>query len=471
VSVLRIFAATDAPERDPADFVLEGSNDGGTNWTLIASNSITLGDDRSALALVNPLTQNLYEARFTNTTPYSSYRISFPDVKTNAIANSVQIGDLQLLGVPATNPPTITQDISSAQLIYIGDNLVLPAQVSSTRPFTFQWKKNGTNLVNGGNVSGAQTNVLSITSVDATSAGSYQLFVTNNYGSTTSTVDAVSVQAAPEFNGNGVGWALNGTVNGSFSPATISGDTLVLTTGSGTTVRGAYLTARQNVTAFVATYTYVNPSAGGADGVAFTLQNDPRGTAALGAAGSALGVSGVTPSLSIEFNIYGPTGIGMAIHTNGVTGNFQSTSPVNLVSGDPINVTVSYAQGLLTVKLNDPVAGTSYTTNLVIDIPTAVGGTAAYIGFSGATGGLASTQVVSNFQFTSLPIIAMQEANNKMLFSWPAIGGCVLQSNNDISTTNWVTVSGPLTVTNATFQLKTAQQATNTFYRLKITNP
>jgi hypothetical protein len=51
---------------------------------------------------------------------------------------------------------------------------------------TFQWQKNGTNLLNGGNISGATTSTFTITSVSDSDAASYSVIVSNSYGSVTS---------------------------------------------------------------------------------------------------------------------------------------------------------------------------------------------------------------------------------------------------------------------------------------------
>src|SRR6267142_177608 len=48
VSVLRFYTANDFPERDPADYFLEGSNDGGNTFAPIASGSLTLPNERNA---------------------------------------------------------------------------------------------------------------------------------------------------------------------------------------------------------------------------------------------------------------------------------------------------------------------------------------------------------------------------------------------------------------------------------------
>ena len=55
-------------------------------------------------------------------------------------------------------------------------------------PLSFQWQFNGNNLADNGHITGSQTNALSITNVQMTDAGNYQVIVTNSYGSITSSV-------------------------------------------------------------------------------------------------------------------------------------------------------------------------------------------------------------------------------------------------------------------------------------------
>jgi hypothetical protein len=99
VIALRVYTANDTPARDPADYKLEGSNDGGATYTVIATGPLTLPVDRNPLALAtDPVGQPNQEVRFANTRAYTSYRFSVANVKDNAAANSMQLGEIELLG-------------------------------------------------------------------------------------------------------------------------------------------------------------------------------------------------------------------------------------------------------------------------------------------------------------------------------------------------------------------------------------
>lgn len=94
--------------------------------------------------------------------------------------------------VTLAGPPSIlTQPASRTNAL--GTTASFTVEVAGTAPLTFQWRKNGTNLVNGGNVAGATTNALTLANVSTNDAGNYTLRVANQYGSVTSAPAALTI--------------------------------------------------------------------------------------------------------------------------------------------------------------------------------------------------------------------------------------------------------------------------------------
>lgn len=117
VTGLRIYTANDAVERDPVDYKLEGSITDTNAFTLIASGALSLPEARNSAGLdVDPLAQANQEVTFANTAGYTIYRLTFNNVKNPTSANSLQIGEIELLGTAGTGSPTpqltLTRDAS-----------------------------------------------------------------------------------------------------------------------------------------------------------------------------------------------------------------------------------------------------------------------------------------------------------------------------------------------------------------------
>ncbi|MDC0316695.1 PA14 domain-containing protein [Verrucomicrobia bacterium] len=87
---LTITSANDAPERDPATFIISGSNDN-TTFTEIASGSVPAFSARFETKSVS----------FANKIAYKDYKISFP---TTATSNGccMQVAEIEILGYPAS---------------------------------------------------------------------------------------------------------------------------------------------------------------------------------------------------------------------------------------------------------------------------------------------------------------------------------------------------------------------------------
>ncbi|HXI69327.1 MAG TPA: LamG-like jellyroll fold domain-containing protein [Verrucomicrobiae bacterium] len=100
------------------------------------------------------------------------------------------------LGVFVGQPPVVAQQ-SSDTSIYAGKTVRLSVQATGTAPLSYQWFKGASLLSNGGNVSGANTNGLVISSAAFGDSDAYSCVITNSYGSVTSAVVNLSVIAAP----------------------------------------------------------------------------------------------------------------------------------------------------------------------------------------------------------------------------------------------------------------------------------
>jgi len=96
---LRFWTANDAPERDPASYKLEGSVNGPNGpFTTIASGPLSLPTTRNGTGTVAFATGTSQEVYFTNSIPYTSYRVTFPTLRDANTANSMQIGEVELFG-------------------------------------------------------------------------------------------------------------------------------------------------------------------------------------------------------------------------------------------------------------------------------------------------------------------------------------------------------------------------------------
>lgn len=95
INGFELTTANDAPDRDPASFMLWGTNDpvtsgfGSTgsqeNWVLIASGTLSLSAERDTLQGVVPVS---------NSVGYTSYRMVFPTLKNNR-TTFMQLAEVQ----------------------------------------------------------------------------------------------------------------------------------------------------------------------------------------------------------------------------------------------------------------------------------------------------------------------------------------------------------------------------------------
>lgn len=190
------------------------------------------------------------------------------------------------------------------------------------------------------------------------------------------------------------------TANGS---AVLTGSVARLTDGGTFEAGSLFSNTKVNVTAFATTFDFQLTNAA-ADGFAFVIQGvDPT---ALGTAGGGLGYQGIGTSAAIKFDLSDNAGEGnnsTGLYLNGAapTGGAIDLSPsgIDLHSGHVFRASLSYFGGSLSVTLLDLTSGASATQMYTVDLPTLVGGSTGYVGFTGATGGLTAVQEVLNWTY------------------------------------------------------------------------
>jgi Legume lectin domain/Chitobiase/beta-hexosaminidase C-terminal domain len=206
------------------------------------------------------------------------------------------------------------------------------------------------------------------------------------------------------------------TLNGS---AVNSDDSRLQLTAGGTFQAGsAFSNVPVNIQSFVGDFTFqLSGSPPLADGITFTIQAD--GPTALGPHGGGLGygpydpnitVGGIPHSIAVKLDVYNNAGEGndsTGVYVNGASPTIPAinltSSGIVLSSGDTISAHIFYDGSYLYLTLKDPVSGGVYVGRTSINIPTTIGATTAYVGFTGATGGSVASQKILTWTFTSQP--------------------------------------------------------------------
>ncbi len=308
-----------------------------------------------------------------------------------------------------TSAQTVTiSDASPSPTIYYAINA--PATTSSTK------------AVGSATVTVSQSETINAIATSGTLTASPQASAAYGIG--------VAAGSAPSFP---VGFSSSASVM-TFNGSTGLDDTrLQLTSGVANQAGSAWFNTAQNIQNFTNDFTFQlsNPSA---DGITFTIQN--TGLTALGPAGGGLGygpdtpggTAGIGKSVAIKFDLYSNDGEGAdstGLYTNGVSPTVPSTdmtsSAINLHSGDEFSVHMVYNGTTLTMTITDGVTAGTFTTSWTVNIPSIVGGNTAFVGFTGGTGGLTSSQKIENWSFVSTGTTPTPQQATSPLFS-PAAG-------------------------------------------------
>jgi uncharacterized protein YjbI with pentapeptide repeats len=212
----------------------------------------------SLLALHQLQTLNLSSNHFTGTLfefslPLQSLEIQLNDLDftsvTPGVENNNDVQAMRTEGIGVTwlpqNGPSVTQP-PQPKSDPSGGSDPFSVTVEGAPPLSFQWQLNGTNLFDNGRINGSQTASLSFNSVQSSDAGSYQIVITNAYGSITSApamLTVTTVGVAPVITSQPINQSVGVGQSASFS-VTATGSTPLLYQWflNGTNLAGATMT-------------------------------------------------------------------------------------------------------------------------------------------------------------------------------------------------------------------------------------
>ncbi len=189
--------------------------------------------------------------------------------------------------------------------------------------------------------------------------------------------------------------------------ASLAGTSLELTNGAGE-ASSVFYSSPVNIQSFTTDFTFKLSNAI-ADGFTFTIQNTQP--SALGALGGSLGYEGIAQSVAVKFDLYqnsgDPSNNSTGLFVDGaipVGGIDLTGTGINLHSGDIMSAHITYTGTTLNLTLTDVVTGATWSHLFTIDIPTTVGGSTAYVGFTGGTGRDASIQQVLSWSYEAVQV-------------------------------------------------------------------
>lgn len=180
-----------------------------TSANPFAINMTTLNAGGTASPLTSFNSNNDYEWTLVRTTGgivnFAPNKFNLPTGGfLNALGNGQFMLDLspdqKKLVLRFVHAPVITfQPYSESRTV--GSFVVFSVGSSGSQPMTFQWKKDGVALTDGGNISGANNGSLVVNNLTVADEGTYEVVVSNLAGSVTSSGATLTVADAPFITG------------------------------------------------------------------------------------------------------------------------------------------------------------------------------------------------------------------------------------------------------------------------------
>jgi hypothetical protein len=200
------------------------------------------------------------------------------------------------------------------------------------------------------------------------------------------------------------------------SAAKLNGSSVRLTDGNYSEAAAAWFPTQLNVQGFSTDFTFQQKDGTVpiGDGLTFAIQG--VGTTAIGPNGGGLGygaliaggTGGIPKSVAVKFDLFQNAHEGnnsTGLYTNGASPEDGATTlggGVNLQTADIFAVHISYDGSTLTMTITDTVDNTkTFTKSWPITIPATVGGSTAWVGFTGGTAHYTAVQDIFNWTYVS----------------------------------------------------------------------
>ena len=192
--------------------------------------------------------------------------------------------------------------------------------------------------------------------------------------------------------------------------AQIAGTRARLTNGGTNQASTVWSKNQVNIHDFSSQFTFqITAGSGFADGFTFAIQR--AGNTALGGSAGSMGYHGIDSCVALKFDTYPTTANTTGIYAYGAgtsdqpTASFDMTSAgIDLHNGHIFSVALSYNSATFTLHqvVTDTSTNATFTHDYTIDLIAAIGGTRAYVGFTGSTGGQTATQDILTWSYSAI---------------------------------------------------------------------
>lgn len=376
-------------------------------WTNNATNATGVKIERSfdgtEFTLATTVGRN--ETTFTDTAVLASVRYFYRVRATN------QVGD---------SDPSNTANAKThiaAPVLQVSD--IFDSQVSLTwtatadNQYTIGRSLDGTSFTTIGTVAAGTTKFTD--TVPSFGTFFYRVTAANSDGDN-ATSNTMSATVGPVSVSHPGGFADHGdlTANANTSRAIFTGNVIRLTDGNNSEGGSVFTNTQAGIRRFTTSFTFqARPgTVPMADGMTFIIQsNSPM---ALGNTGGGMGYQGILRSVAVKFDLFNhghggySTGLYVDGHNPDVPGAGEADislvgTGIDLTSGHPFKVDLTYDGASLIEKITDMVSGAIYTIDDYppLDIPAHVNSDTAFVGFGAGTGGLNAVQDILSWTFTA----------------------------------------------------------------------